>query len=199
MAESSNVAVRRGGRRRSTSRAALEHLAFELFDERGFEDTTIEDIAAAAGIGRRTFFRYFPSKNDVPWGSFDEQLDVMRARFAACPAEMPLLDAVREVVVDFNRVDQAEVPWLRRRMRFILTVPALQAHSTLRYADWRLVVAEFVGERLGEPADALRPQAIAHATLGVAIAAYQQWLADPTVELTQLLDTALRALSTGFA
>ena len=48
----------------------LEHVAFELFDRQGFEGTTIDDIAGAqAGIGRRTFFRYFPSKNDVPWGT----------------------------------------------------------------------------------------------------------------------------------
>src|SRR5579863_5655824 len=54
------------GRRRVTSQAELEHIAFDLFEANGFEQTTVEDIATAAGIGRRTFFRYFPSKNDVP-------------------------------------------------------------------------------------------------------------------------------------
>lgn len=194
----SAVTQRRGGRKRSTSRAELEHLAFELFTTRGFDETTIDDIAAAAGIGRRTFFRYFPSKNDIAWGEFDERLQDMRQRFDACPPEVPMMDAIREVVVEFNRVDDAEVPWLRRRMTLIRTVPALQAHSTLRYTDWRRVVAEFAGTRLGEPADALRPQAISHAALGVAIAAYEQWLRDPGAELTSLLDAALRALGDGF-
>ena len=68
------------GRRRVTSRGELEHVAFELFEANGFEQTTVEDIAAAAGIGRRTFFRYFRSKNDVPWGTFELELERMRAR-----------------------------------------------------------------------------------------------------------------------
>jgi len=54
------------GRRRATSRQELEETAFGLFAARGFEATTVDEIAAAAGIGRRTFFRYFPSKNDIP-------------------------------------------------------------------------------------------------------------------------------------
>ena len=62
------------GRKRVTSRAELEQTAFALFAERGFEQTTVDEIAAAAGIGRRTFFRYFPSKNDVPWGAFEAEL-----------------------------------------------------------------------------------------------------------------------------
>jgi mycofactocin system transcriptional regulator len=192
-------AVRTGGRKRITSPIELEHIAFELFAERGFERTTIDDIATAAGIGRRTFFRYFPSKNDLAWGSFDDELVHMHARFRASPPELPLMDALRKVVVDFNRIPADETGWHRRRMSLILNVPALQAHSTLRYADWRRVVAEFAASRLGVPADSLMPQAISHAALGVAVAAYEQWLADPDAELTPLLDVALRELGSGFA
>src|SRR5580700_7518234 len=90
------------GRRRVTSQVELEHVAFDLFDRQGFERTTIEDIAAAAGISRRTFFRYFPSKNDVPWGDFDGQLASMRRQLNAIPAGAPLLDSIRHVIVDFN-------------------------------------------------------------------------------------------------
>jgi mycofactocin system transcriptional regulator len=197
--DGSNGGARRAGRRPVTTRSEVEHAAFELFARNGFDSTTVDDIAAAAGIGRRTFFRYFPSKNDVAWGNFDEELAGMRDRFAACPPDLPLMDAVREVVVDFNRVDPQEAPWHRRRLELILTVPALQAHSTLRYADWRGVVADFTGARLGLPPETLLPQAIAHATLGVAVAAYEQWLADPTAELSPLLDVALRHLSRGFS
>src|SRR6266481_2275932 len=85
----------RAGRRRVTSRAELEHIAFALFDRQGFERTTIADIARAAGIGRRTFFRYFPSKNDIAWGNFEQELDRMRVRLKACPPEVPLMDAIR--------------------------------------------------------------------------------------------------------
>ena len=92
------------GRRRITTRAGLEHVAFELFDTHGFEGPTVDDIATAAGIGRRTFFRYFPSKNDVPCGSFEAELDRMRAWLAACPAQTALMDAIRLAIVDLNTV-----------------------------------------------------------------------------------------------
>jgi mycofactocin system transcriptional regulator len=186
------------GRRRATSRAELEHVAFELFDSHGFEQATVDDIAAAAGIGRRTFFRYFASKNDVVWGEFDAALEQMTERLRASPDDLPLMLAIRTSLLDFNRVDEDEEPWLRRRMRFILRVPALQAHSTLRYADWRAVLAEFIGRRLGVPADSLVPQAIAHATLGVSVAAYEQWLARPEASLQNLLAESMDSLATGF-
>ncbi|PKW18810.1 TetR family transcriptional regulator [Saccharopolyspora spinosa] len=192
------AAGRPGGRRKVTTAAELEQVAFELFDGQGFENTTVADIARAAGIARRTFFHYFPSKNDVPWGDFDRELDRMRADFRAAPPETPLMDAIRHCLVEFNRVAPEQIPAHRRRMRLILGVPALQAHSTLRFRAWRQVIAEFAGERLGQPEDALTPQAIAHATLGVAIAAYEQWLGRTDSELTELLDTAMRELAAAF-
>jgi len=188
----------RPGRKRSTSAGELERAAFELFARNGFESTTVEDIAAVAGISKRTFFRYFDSKNDVVWGDFGEQLRIMRARFARCPAEQPMMDAIRTVVVEFNRFDPAEAPWHRKRMELILQVPALQAHSTLRYVEWRAIVTEFAADRLGRPTHDLVPQAIGHATLGVAIASYEHWLSQPGTELTTVLDRALRGLATGF-
>jgi mycofactocin system transcriptional regulator len=183
-------------RRPVPSRAEIEHIALELFDDRGFDDTTVDDIAAAAGIGRRTVFRYYASKNDIPWGAFDEQLDRMRNTFAALPDGLSVLGGVRAAVLDFNDVGPEELPWHRRRLRLILGTPALQAHSTLRYAAWRGVVAEYAGGRLGLVADDLVPRAIGHASLGVALAAYERWL-DGDGELRTLLDEVFRGLETG--
>src|SRR5580698_10574586 len=187
------------GRRRVTSQAELEHVAFELFEANGFEQTTVEDIATAAGIGRRTFFRYFPSKNDVPWVTFELDLERMRARLKTCPRDVQLMDAIRVALVDFNQVEPGQIPLHRRRMELILRVPALLAHSTLRFAAWREVIAEFVADRTGQRPDALAPQAIAHAVLGVAVAAYEQWLDDEDAELGLLLDAAMRQLGAAFA
>jgi TetR/AcrR family transcriptional regulator, regulator of mycofactocin system len=187
------------GRRRATSREELEEVAFALFAVRGFEATTVDEIAAAAGIGRRTFFRYFPSKNDIPWGAFELELERMRARLRACPPQVPLMDAIREALVDFNRVDDAQVPLHRRRMELILRVPTLFAHSTLRFTAWREVIAEFVASRTGQRTGRLAPQAIAHAVLGVAVAAYEHWLDDPAADLATLLDDAMRQLADAFA
>jgi len=183
----------KAGRRRITSRAELEQVAFDLFDQKGFERTTVDDIANAAGIGRRTFFRYFPSKNDVPWGEFDAELARMRRRLTATAPGIPLMDAIRQAIVDFNRVPPEQMPAHRRRMALLLRVPALQAHSTLRYAAWRQVIADFVAARTGLAAEALVPQAIGYAMLGVAVAAYEEWLRGGG-DLCDLLDAALRTL-----
>jgi mycofactocin system transcriptional regulator len=157
----------------------------------------VDDIAAAAGIGRRTVFRYYPSKNDIPWGAFDEQLGRMRATFTALPADLPVMAGVRAAVLDFNEVHPDEQPWHRRRLRLILETPALQAHSTLRYAAWRRVVAEYAASRLGVSPDELVPQTIGHASLGVALAAYERWLGDEGGDLRELLDSVFRSLERG--
>jgi TetR/AcrR family transcriptional regulator, regulator of mycofactocin system len=187
------------GRRRITSRAELEQVAFDLFERRGFEQTTVDDIAGAAGIGRRTFFRYFASKNDVPWGDFDGELARMRRRLAAAPRALPLMDAIRQAIVDFNRMPAEQWPAHRRRMTFILGVPALQAHSTLRFAAWRQVIADFVAQRTGQRPDDLLPRTVGHAMLGVAVAAYEEWLAGQEDDLCELLDSAVQALGSAFA
>ena len=193
------AAVRHPGRRRVTSREELEQAAFALFEANGFDETTVDDIAAAAGIGRRTFFRYFPSKNDVPWGAFDRELDRMRVMLKDFAPEVPLMRAVRLALIDFNYVPAEQVPLHRRRMELILRVPTLFAHSALRFTAWRQVVAEFVAERAGARPDELAPQAIAHAVLGVALAAYEHWLDDASADIGTLLDDAMGKLDAAFA
>ena len=189
----------RSGRPAATTRAELEQVALELFAERGFDSTTVEDIAAAAGIGRRTFFRYYASKNDVVWGEFEENLSALRTRLSRTDPSRPLLDALCEAVLAFNRLDPAHAPWHRNRMALVLTVPALQAHSTLRYTAWRAVVAEFVGDRLGTSPSELLPQLVAHLCLGAALTAYEQWLLDPGADLQALLAASLQALDGSWA
>jgi TetR/AcrR family transcriptional regulator, regulator of mycofactocin system len=188
------VARPRLGRAPSTTHAELSHTALRLFMERGFDQTTIDDIVREAGIGRRTFFRYFPSKNDLPWGEFDVLLDRMRAHLAAMPDDMPLMEQLRVAIVEFNRVPEVEWPYHRRRMDLLLHVPSLLAHSTLRYASWRQVVAEHVARRLELPEHDLIPQTMAWTCLGVCLAAYEQWLDDADSRLPDLLEEAFRLI-----
>jgi TetR/AcrR family transcriptional regulator, regulator of mycofactocin system len=192
-------ATSRPGRRPATSKAELSQIALELFAEHGFEDTTVDDIVAAAGIGRRTFFRYFDSKNDLPWGDFDAHLQKMREYLAALSDDLPLMEALRLAVVEFNRLPPDEVPVHRQRMQLLLSAPTLMAYSTLRYQDWRDVVAEYAARRLGVPPDGLMPTAIAWSLLGIALAAYEQWLRDESANLSELLDQSLQMLNKGFA
>lgn len=197
-AEKSGSHRARAGRRPSTSAIELERAAFSLFEERGFDETTVGDIAAAVGVSKRTFFRYFESKNDVVWGSFTDQLQGMRELFDRCPADQSIADAVRAVVVAFNRFDPEQVPWHRKRIELILKVPALQAHSTLRYQEWRNVVADFIAGRLDVDRRELQPQVASYCALGGAMAGYEYWLDHPEEELADILDRALSSWSSGF-
>jgi mycofactocin system transcriptional regulator len=187
-------ADQRLGRPPVTSRAELERIALDLFIRNGFTETTLDEIAAAAGIARRTFFGYFSSKNDIVWGDFDALLQGMEEWLAQSDDDRPLLVTLMEAVVRFNDLPAEAIPAHRQRMSLILHVPALQAHSTLRYADWRSVVARFAARRLKRPVDALLPQLIGHLALGAAVTAYEQWLADESADLRRLLKAAFGAL-----
>src|SRR3954451_1450954 len=161
----------RVGRPPATTREEIEREAMRLFTTRGFDPTTVDEIAAAAGIGRRTFFRYFGSKNDVVWGRFDEGLAQLRATLDAAPADRPIVDVRREAIVAFNALPPAQVPVHRQRMALILGVDSLQAHSTLMYAEWRHVIAEYVSSRTGDRPDDLLPRLAGHVLLGAAVTA----------------------------
>lgn len=188
----------RPGRARATSAAELGEIGLSLILERGFDAVTVDDIATAAGIGRRTFFRYFSSKNDLPWGDFDALLQRMRAHLAEVPRDAPLAVALREAVVEFNSFPADTLPQHRLRMAVLLETPTLVAHSALRYESWRRVVADFVAERLGLPPRSVGAEALARACLGISLAAYQHWLGDPDAVLTDLIHEGFDEMSIVF-
>jgi TetR/AcrR family transcriptional regulator, regulator of mycofactocin system len=173
-------------------------VALRLFSERGFDETTVDEIAAEAGVSRRTFFRYFPSKNAVVMGEFDEEIEIIRGLLAATDPATPMMDAVREAVVAANHYRAEDVPELRSRMNLLGTVPALSAASTVQYAAWEKVISEFCGDRLGQPPDSLYPLAVGRATLAVCRSAYDRWAERADQDLQRYLDAALRALAVGF-
>jgi len=188
----------RRGRPPGTSARELELVSLRLFSEHGFEETTVERIAADAGVSKRTFFRYFDSKADVLWHAFDGEVRSLRAAFAAVPGDTPLMDAIRQVVVGVNQYRAEDVPELRTRMNLIGSVPALQASAAHHYDAWERAVTEFAADRLGQPPDSLYPLAIGRATLAVCRSAYDRWAELADADLTVYLDLALRALGAGF-
>lgn len=191
------LSIRRG-RPPGTSPRALELVALELFAAQGFDDTTVEQIATAAGVSRRTFFRYFDSKSAVLWNEFDAEVRALRAAFAVVARNVPLMTAIRHVVVGVNHYGAEDVPELRARMNLIATVPALQASASRHYDDWERAVGEFAADRLGVPIDSLYPLAIGRTTLAACRAAFDQWAASADADLTVYLDAALAALASGF-
>ena len=187
----------RVGRRRSTTRDHITHVALELFATRGFDDVSVDDVAQAAGISRRTLFRYFSSKNAIPWADFDASLTGLRNLLNAVPHDMPLDAALRSALLEFNSFDASETPRHRRRMQVILQTDALQAYSMTMYAGWRGVIAAFVARRLDTKPTDLVPQTVAWTVLGVALTAYEQWLADETVSLPDALGESFDVVRAG--
>jgi TetR/AcrR family transcriptional regulator, regulator of mycofactocin system len=187
----------RVGRRRSTTWDHISNVAIDLFAARGFDEVSVDDVAEAAGIARRTLFRYFPSKNALPWGDFDAHLAHMRDLLSDLDPDVPVGDALRTALLAFNSFDAQETARHRRRMRVILQTAALQAYSMTMYAGWRAVVAAFVARRLDAKAADLVPQTVAWTMLGVALSAYEHWLADESVSLAQALGDSFDTVRQG--
>jgi mycofactocin system transcriptional regulator len=169
-----------------------------LFAECGFEATTIDQITAEAGVSERTFFRYFATKASVLWTEFDAEVDAIRVALATIPDDVPMMEAIRRVVVSANHYQAADVPELRMRMNLIASVPALSSSAAQHYDAWERAVSEFAGRRLGHPADSLYPLAIGRAVLATCRAAYDRWSARADQDLPGYLDAALTALAAGF-
>ena len=188
----------RRGRPPATSSRELEGIALRLFTDNGFENTTIEQIAAKAGVSERTFFRYFATKASVLWTEFDAEVDAIRAALEVVPGGVPMMEAIRRAVVAANHYRAADVPELRMRMNLIASVPALTSSAAEHYDAWERAVSEFAGRRLGQPANSLYPLAIGRAVLATCRAAFDRWSARADADLPDYLDAALRALASGF-
>ncbi len=186
------------GRPASTTRQDVARAALDLFARQGYDDTTVDEIASAVGISRRTFFRYYEAKPDVVWGEFDAELGRLRDSLSDAPDEEPMMEVLRRSVIATNRFGAGELDELRIRMVLISSVPTLVAHSAVRYEEWCDVVAEFAATRMGGSPGDLGPQTVARASLGAAMAAFACWAKADDGDLATEVDRAFRLLATGF-
>jgi AcrR family transcriptional regulator len=197
-------AKQRGGARELARRAMtaqVAELAIDLFLENGYEQTTIDDICAAAGISRSTFFRYFPSKEDVFLSRTatvtNEVLDALRRR----PDDEPPWLALRHALVPLINHYAAQPERARRLAELARTTPALAARRQQKPENWNNVIAPELARRLGaDPADATdpRPRALATAALDCLEAAAAAWIAgDPGRPLAPYFHRAMDAICSG--
>lgn len=186
------------GRPRATSRRAIELVALDLFDRQGFDATTVEDISAAAGVSKRTFFRYFTTKADVLWAEFDLEIATLQDLLADTPTDASITECVRRAVLAANHYGVDDVGELRARMHVISSNASTEASAARHYDLWAGVLAEFAARRLDLSADDLIPRAIGLSALAVARAAFEQWLRRSDADLITYLDEALTAWQSGF-
>ena len=183
---------------REDTRARIEQAALDLFTAQGFEQVTIDEIADAAGISRRTFFRYVTAKADAVWGDFDAHVLRLKTMLAAAADDQSVLASICAAYVEVNDYAEDGLPMLRQRMRLILGEPALQAHSQVRYAAVDRVVAAHVARRMGIRPEALVPRLVATSTRAAATTAFEVWLADGRMTLATALHEAFDELAAGF-
>ena len=182
---------------REETRSRIESAALDLFTRHGFERVTTDEIADAAGISRRTFFRHVTGKADAVWGDFDTHVRRLEALLSAA-GDRPVLASICAAYVQVNDHAEGDLPMLRQRMRLILTEPALQAHSQVRYGALDRVVAAHVAHRTGMDPDALLPRLVATSTRAAATTAFEAWLADDRTSLGAALHEAFDELAAGF-
>ncbi len=155
-------------RKRERTRQALADAALDLFLERGYDATTIADIAERADVSPRTFFAHHASKEHVVFCTDDRLLEALDAHLSRRPAGEPMLDALRGWIValldDEHEVKPTGERELRRR-RLIDETPALAAHQQQVRARFEHVLRSAVATDLAEPPEAMRPRLVAAAAL----------------------------------
>ncbi|MEX2628125.1 MAG: TetR family transcriptional regulator [Ilumatobacteraceae bacterium] len=182
------------------NQAEVADVALRLFSERGFDQVTIDDIAAEAGISRRTFFRYFDAKEDALLPHEDEVLGRFRALLDERPADEPILLTVRRATVTLMAdALAADREATIQRMRLVQDIPAVYARSLEHRSYWEIAVRDLIAEHLGvDPTTSLVSTVTAAAAVGAARAATDVWLADgATGELADYVAAAYDLLAAG--
>ena len=162
-------------RKKARTRAAIREHALRLFREQGYDATTIDQIAEAAEVSPSTFFRYFPTKEDVV---LQDDMDLLwMDAFRAQPAGMGPIAAMRAAVrAAFAGMAAGDLAVLRETMNMAVAVPAVRARMMEELGRTTQVIAKAVAGRSGRAAGDFEVQALAGAIVGIALAA---WFAEP--------------------
>ena len=172
-------------RKRQQTRERLTRVAMALFLERGFEATTLDDIAAAADISRRSFFHYFASKEDVVFAWQEGSTAALIAAVATRPANESMLTAAENAIAAMARqLEPGEAIAMARLKR---ENPALQARDQVKYEKLERALAEALGKRAGHKTEKLQARLVAMITIGAMRIGAEFWAADGGCEKPEVL------------
>jgi AcrR family transcriptional regulator len=184
-------------RKKDRTRRAIQSAGLQLFAQKGFQATTIEEIAAAADVAPRTFFRYFPTKEEIVfWPAYRPLLaELMAAR----PHDEPAVPALCHAIVDglsaFYDQDRERV---LERLKLAFRTPALHPRLRQEQAISALAMAKVVAWRLQTSAEDLEVRAIAAAVAAALWVAIEEWQAtEGRADLRTLIDRALGTVLAG--
>lgn len=185
-------------RKKAKTRAAIQEHALRLFGTQGYQQTTVEQIAAAAEVSPSTFFRYFGSKEETV--TFDRLDPVLLASFERQPQDLDVLTALRRAVREiYSQLDDATNEQERRRMRLAVTEPELAGKLADSFAAGITMLAEAIARRYHREPDDLPVLAVAGAVSGVMYAVFASLLADEQANWAETVDRALGELESGLS
>lgn len=178
-------------RKKARTRAAIREQALRLFDDQGFDATTVEQIAAAADVSQSTFFRYYPAKEDVLTGDGVDDLAV--EALAAQPPGLGPVAAVRAALASaLGSLPAEDLARLADAARLGMSLPkASESAGTVE------ALADAVARRAGGECDDFAARMLAGAVIGVIMAAALPRAPEPDTDLTARLDAALAHLEAG--
>jgi AcrR family transcriptional regulator len=180
-------------RKKAKTRAAIQQHALRLFQEQGYDATTIEQIAEAAEISPSTFFRYFPTKEDV--ALYDEFDPPVFAAFIAQPAEANPVQALRGALrAVYSALPDEEMARLRARMQLILAVPELRMRTLDQFAEGLHLMADLIARRTGQRADEMAVRVLAGAIIGAIMSVLLVSEENEPADLLALMDDSLASL-----
>ncbi|OHV06040.1 TetR family transcriptional regulator [Mycobacterium talmoniae] len=182
----------RAQKKAATRRSIQEH-ALRLFAAQGYEATTVEEIAAAAGVSHMTFFRYFPQKETVV--EYDDYDPLLEQLVAARPADEPPRVALHAALrAAFETILATDRDTLLTRMRLVMTTPALRSRLWVAVASTRDLFARALARRAGMAEPDLALTVHAGAALATNAAALERWARSEDADLLALVDEAFAAL-----
>jgi len=161
-------------RKKQKTKASIQREALRLFKRRGYDETTIEDIAAAAEISPSTFFNYFPTKEDVV--IYDEYDPMMFSILTEAPAGETLRQSIRRVLDAFAVVVQNDREDILERSRLVLEVPELRARIWEELEKARDLFAGVIASRVGRDASDFEVQVVGMTLVGIAFQASVEWV-----------------------
>ncbi|WAH41277.1 TetR family transcriptional regulator [Alicyclobacillus fastidiosus] len=184
-------------RKKMRTRVAIQQHALRLFREQGYQETTVEQIAEAAEVSPSTFFRYFPTKEDVVLS--DETDPEIIAAFHAQPPEVNVVRALRNAFATvFATLPKDEQEAMFERGRLIFTIPELRARFLDNLAQSIQMVAGAVAERTHRDSADFMVRTLAGALMGVGMSAGFMWMENPEMDLMAALDEAFSYIESGF-
>jgi len=183
-------------RKKIKTRILVQKQAMRLFRKQGYEATSVEQIAAAAEISPSTFFRYFPSKEDL---ILYDPLDMTIIEvFRDQPLNLGIIPAIRATIHEaFKNLSDEEIAEMQEKERIMRAVPALRARSIDELIKSLDSFAKVLAERLGRSSDDLVVRTVVGAIMGVIMSVYFAVSEDNFPNFLNLLDTALEQLETG--